>query len=363
MRLSALGWLLIAAACGSAPPPATRAALAPRASQPPASPVASSSDSVSDVPSAEDALPNVVDPPAPELARQLAHALKVSSEADLLGRAQGLPAPRDPRDNNPGALVLPGIELAAQKLPFAVAHDRQHFAFVRRAGESGTLWLATIDGRHVQQLFDPEHDRAQLSEGHGLLPSAALFDVEFSADDRALYFQSEQWATSAALYRLELGQQQPSFVVDANGYRVLTDCTKRPALNGSLIAYRHTYDTLLFGAYDVYALLSPHGKSQGLIGPEPANVVRFLRAACTAAPPAAPALAVVPQRLKQFPPCQSGVLRYAPVRFLDGTELPVFYVVGPEHQSGPLTLKDVVAGPISLEELSNFEQVCAPQPS
>jgi len=257
-------------------------------------------------------------------------------------------------------LVLPGIELAARALPVAVAHNGKHFAFVRRNGETGSLWLAAIDGDHLQPLFDPEHDKAKLPEGRGLLSSAALFDVQFSPDDRAIYFQSEQWATSAALYRLELGQRQPSFVVDANGYRVLVGCAKRPALNGSLIAYRHTYDTLLASAYDVYALVSAHGKPQGLIGPEPANVVRFLQAACTDAKPELPPAPTVPERFKTFPPCQMGVLRYAPVHFLDGTELPVFYVVGPQSKTGRLTLEMLVAPPISLADLEDFDAVCVP---
>jgi hypothetical protein len=258
MRVSVLGAIMAVAACGGGPAPSTAAAPpAASAVSKPALPSASASVPVSapavaasapnppskDAPAAAAALPNVVDPPAPELARRLAEELRQlrqSSEADLLGRARGLPAPRDPNDNNPGSLVLSGIELAARELPVAVAHDRKHFAFVRREGETGTLWLAAIEGNHLQQLFDPKHDKAKLPEGRGLLPSAALFDVQFSADDRAIYFQSEEWATSAALYRLELGQRQPSFVIDANGYRVLSDCAKRPALNGSLIAYRHT---------------------------------------------------------------------------------------------------------------------------
>ena len=375
MRVSVLGALMAVAACGGGPAPSTAAAPpAASAVSKPALPSASAPVSVSapavaasapthsspDLLSEADALPNVVDPPAPELARRLATELRQSSEADLLGRAKALPAPRDPNDNNPGSLVLPGIELAARELPVAVSHDRKHFAFVRRDGESGTLWLATIDGNHLQQLFDPEHDQAKLQEGRGLLPSAALFDVQFSADDRAIYFQSEEWATSAALYRLELGQRQPTFVIDANGYRVLSDCAKRPTLNGSLIAYRHTYDTLLASAYDVYALVSSRGKSQGLIGPEPRNVVRFLQGACTSTKPELPPAPAVPQRLKAFPPCQVGVLRYAPVHFLDGTELPVFYVVGPQYKTGRLTLEMLGAPPLSLEDLEDLDAVCAP---
>jgi hypothetical protein len=306
-----------------------------------------------------DALPNVVDPPAPELALELAKQLRESSESDLLGRAKGLPPPRDPNDNNPGSLVLPGIELAARALPFAVAHDRQHFAFVRRSGETGTLWFAALDGSHLRKLFDPEHDQAKRQDGRGLLSSFALFELEFSADDRALYFQSEEWATSAALYRLELGQREPRFVIDANGYRVLSGCSKQPALNGSLITYRHTYDTLLVSAYDVYALVSARGKPRGLIGPEPANVARFLQKACTDTKPDMPPPPVIPERLKAFPRCQSGVLRYAPVHFLDGTELPVFYAVGSDHKTGPITLDLLVAPPLSLEDLQDFDAVCA----
>jgi len=377
MRVSVLGAMMTVAACGGGPRPSTAAAL-PAASAVSTSRLPSASASAlasapavapstpnpsfPNAPSNADRLPNGVDPPAPELARLLATELKQSSEADLLGRAKGLPAPRDPNDNNPWSLALPGIELAARELPFAVAHDRKHFAFVRREGERGTLWLAAIDGNHLRQLFDPEHDQAKLHEGRGLLPSAALFDVQFSADDRAIYFQSEEWATSAALYRLEIGQRQPSFVIAANGYRVLSDCAKRPALNGSLIAYRHTYDTLLVSAYDVYALVSARGKSQGLIGPEPENVVRFLQGACTGTKPELPPAPVVPERLKKFPPCQVGVLRYAPVHFLDGTQLPVFYVVGPQYKTGRLTLEMLGAPPISLDDLEDFDAVCAPPP-
>lgn len=365
MRASVLGAVAAVTACGGGPAPKAASVAPPRVVSEPTSPpvvasvpvpapaVAASAPnpSCADPPAETDALPNVVDPPAPELASLLARQLRESSEADLLGRAKGLPAPRDPHDNNPGGLVLSGIEQAARALPAAVAHDRKHFAFVRRQGESGTLWLSTIDGSRLEQLFDPERDQAKLHDGRGLLPSAALFDVQFSADDRAIYFQSEEWATSAALYRFELGHKQPSFVIDANGYRVLSDCTKRPALNGSLIVYRHTYDTLLGRAYDVYALVSPQGKSRGLIGPEPENVVRFLQSACTEQRPEPVPVSLVPERLKRFPPCRLGALRYAPVHFLDGTELPVFYVVAPEHQTGPLTLEMLRTPPLALEDV------------
>jgi hypothetical protein len=54
------------------------------------------------------------------------------------------------------------------------------------------------------------------------------------------------------------------------------------------------------------------------------------------------------------------VLRYAPVHFLDGTALPVFYVVGPQYKTGPLKIEMLGSPSISLDDLQDFDAVCAP---
>jgi hypothetical protein len=197
--------------------------------------------------------------------------------------------------------------------------------------------VANIDGSNARQVVDLANSRATTPEGTtDLIASDALFSPSFSADGRLLYFQTDGWATSLALYSVNLRTGAISFVTDANGYEVISEC-RDASLVGSLVTYRHSYSEMPLSAVDWYFLQDKNGKRRGVIGPTEENVERFLTNRCGA--PAA--RASVPAYLKQQPGCDGFVLLYRPKRLLDGTELPVFFSVAKEDAARPFESLDI----------------------
>ena len=102
----------------------------------------------------------------------------------------------------------------------------------------------------------------------------------------------------------------------------------------------------------------------GTLGPQQGNVERYLHNNCTLSPPIAVPPVVIPPNLKAMPKCADGFLRYAPVHFIDGSELSIFYVVKPGHlHDRRLTLDNITSPAINLDSLiESFDEVCAQQP-
>jgi hypothetical protein len=305
--------------------------------------------------------PRKIDPPGEELARRIAADLRKNA-----GSATSTSSPpRSPDGNNAGSSVGPRNELAATLPEYARSRDGKQIAFVRHGENGDLLWLANADGSKARTLFDIQTQKATLDGGvQGYIPDKDIYDPQFSADDRSIYFQAfAGWATSMALYVTRIESRRTTIVVDVNGYQVLASCEKRPSLRGHIIAYRHSYSTFALSTFDGYFLVTPGGKTLGVIGPEPENVERFLQRECstTSAPPVA--VPTIPSRWLGLPPCgNEQVLRYEPLHFLDGTILPIFYFVAPKHARVPfksLNLDDVKSPPIKLEELEELWQSCA----
>ena len=348
------GSLQAAAPLPSLASPGPPTPVAPSAGPPPAPAPGEAQTSARDAESGP-----VSDPPAAELAQRFARSLS----ADPLASETALPAGREPNDNNPGSLVRSAEDLAGASLPFSLSHDKRQLVFIRRDAGSSSIWLAAADGSLVRQIFDPKIDRVKLPDGKlRIMSSTGVFGVRFSRDDKTVFFQTDGWATSLALYRLNLRARTVAFVIDTNGYSIVEQCPERHQLEGSIVAYRHSYDTLLATALDIYFLTDAAGRALGTLGLEPENVDRYLHNQC-APPPTQPApTVVVPPRLKSLPRCGEGFLRYAPVHFLDGSELSVFYVVKPGHQHDQtLTLDNTASPPIRLDSLMEaFDEVCPP---
>jgi hypothetical protein len=272
------------------------------------------------------AAPEPEDPSGEDLAMMIAARLLEGAAAEDGPR---LPAPRSESDNNPFALVRPADEIAEEGPAFVISPDEKRFVFVRREGAAfPELWIADVDGSNPQRLVDLRTSVGALAEGEsGKIPSESLFAPAFSADGRRVYFQTDGWATSLALYSVSTKGGDLRFVSDANGYFVLDECKKR-SLVGSLIAYRHSYSELPASAVDWYFLLDPWGKKLGVVGDAPESVDRYLEKTC--------GLGRAPARLKARPGCGGEVLRYEPRRFLDGSVLELFYWVQVKDARRPL---------------------------
>jgi len=268
---------------------------------------------------ADDPVGSALPPTGEDLAQQFAVSLADGAASPPLG----VPIPRSHDDNNLFALVRSSTEIAAEEHEgFILSHDRKRIAFiVPEGGRFPALWLADADGDHARELVHLERTQAKLQDGtQGAITSESLFSIAFSPDDREIYFQADGWATSLALYAVDVKTGSARFVVDANGYFVIDSC-RRASRRGNLVAYRHSY-TELASAVDWYYLLDPSGRELGVLGPAPENVQRFLGSECGPPKPIR-----VPAKLKARPGCEGMLLRYEPRRFLDGSVLPRFYWV------------------------------------
>ncbi|MGB7079627.1 MAG: hypothetical protein WBD53_20795 [Xanthobacteraceae bacterium] len=88
---------------------------------------------------------------------------------------------------------------------------------------------------------------------------------QFSADGRRLYFLSPGWATSEALYVLDMHSGEEHFLMPANDLLVLSFC--RNNYKDDLVVLAHRYFAL-GGSYDWYWLYDEAGKKElGPLGP------------------------------------------------------------------------------------------------
>jgi hypothetical protein len=265
---------------------------------------------------ADEPVGSALPPSGEDLARQFAGALAGGDAAMSLG----VPVPRSPYDNNPFALVRSSTDIAADEHEsFVVSPDKKHIAFIVPEGSSfPAIWLARADGGDARELVHLARTPAKSPDGEeGLIPSESLFSLAFSPDAREIYFQTDGWATSLALYAVDVKSGNVRFIVDANGYFVIESC-RRTSRTGNIVAYRHSY-TELASAVDWYFLLDRTGKQIGALGPAQENVQRFLWSECGPPKPVP-----VPAKLRSRPGCDGSVLRYEPRRFLDGSVLPRF---------------------------------------
>jgi hypothetical protein len=148
----------------------------------------------------------------------------------------------------------------------------------------------------------------------------SMVDLAFSADRKRLYFQTDGWGTSLALYAIDLDTRKPSLFKDANSYRVVTSC-KDETLKDHLILAQHRYFKGIVGTYDWYWLFSPNGQEVGPIGPSATNVDRFLHKRCGVGDAVAePSHREVPKELRRMPRrCGNLLFRKKRTIFLDGT--------------------------------------------
>ena len=113
---------------------------------------------------------------------------------------------------------------------------------------------------------DGSDDTLLMTGRPGTEPKDALcgfFDKQFSADGTTLYFLSPAWTTSGALHAMTIDSKAVRYVIPANAYAVLSQCTSEE-LAGAIVAEQHRY-FVLGGSYDWYWLFDPGGTKE--VGP------------------------------------------------------------------------------------------------
>lgn len=243
--------------------------------------------------------------------------------------APALPEPPAASDNNLFGLVRPAGELAGE--PEGVTSpDGKLVAWARGSErEPPSLWVSEPDGKNARQVLAvdraqvgfPPPSRWRATPPRPLAESTGLSSLAFSPDAKRVYFLTDGWGTSLALYAAELDTGRARLVHDANGYTVIHRC-KEARHVGRIIILEHRYfDPIPGSAVDWYFLIDAETRRHGIVGPEPANVARFLAKRCGigSAPPDPPK-PKLPRALAQGQRvCRGSLYSTKTIRFLDGT--------------------------------------------
>jgi hypothetical protein len=259
--------------------------------------------------------------PAPEA--PAAEPVASTREPAGVAKEKSKPTPPPAGSNNLFGLVRPASELAEpERVP---SPDGTRHAFVKTEPKLG-LWLSNADGTNAAELFDLASVRVENPpEGTSLARTTSITHVEFSVDGKRIYFQTDGWGTSLALYYFDIAKSHVRFVHDANFYQVIRSCKDKTQV-GRLIILEHRYfDPIPNSAVDWFFLIDDQAKRYGIVGPESENVNRFLANTCGVGKAAPPGPSdVVPARLKKRLVCKNEVLRPKSLAFLDGTRAELF---------------------------------------
>lgn len=135
------------------------------------------------------------------------------------------------------------------------------------------LWTANADGSGARKLLGmkPDNDMKKTVCG--------FQGAQFSSDGSLLYFETLAWATSGAIHVYDFHAGKEHFVVDGDDVQVLAKCAE-PDFRDKLVVTQHKY-FVFGGSYDWPWLISPQGKTLGLIGGDNVDLKNVIRDACT----------------------------------------------------------------------------------
>jgi hypothetical protein len=271
------------------------------------------------------------------LSRALPIALVLLLEA-CRGEAGTKSAPTASSPNAPStiasALPPPPSASASSGIAPPVAEARSHdrrLTVVERDGvilllEAGVAvprpladlkHLRVEPGAAVPQTLVPGYDPMVAFEPAIAQRADGFYGPAFSTDDRTLFFMTDAWGDSRALYAIDLASTKTRFVAGMNAYQVIESCAD-PKLVGMLVGYPHFARLRGVRFIDAPVLMEPSGRALGLVG----NEARFLARRCGlgVAPPE-PRPATIPRRPPPDRPfrCGDETLEYTVLDFLDGT--------------------------------------------
>jgi len=163
--------------------------------------------------------------------------------------------------------------------------DGKRIAFIRNTGkqlncqangaesDNVELWTVNADGTGARKLLSVKSDNDMKKTVCGFQ------SMQFSSTGGLLYFETPAWATSGAVHVYDFGAGKEHFVVDGDDVQVLAKCAE-PDFRDKLIVTQHKY-FVFGGSYDWPWLISPQGKTLGLIGGDDVDLNAVVKDACT----------------------------------------------------------------------------------
>lgn len=148
--------------------------------------------------------------------------------------------------------------------------DKTMIAFVRKTKDpipercldlsdakyGNQIWLYNLASKEEKLLVANNYDCSN--------PQTKILDptsLQFSSDNKILYFITSGWVTSGALHAVNIDGKDLRFIIPANSVEVVSN----GRYEGYLIVMQHRY-FIGGGSYDWYWLFSPQGKEEGTLG-------------------------------------------------------------------------------------------------
>jgi hypothetical protein len=119
------------------------------------------------------------------------------------------------------------------------------------------IWKASVDASDAPSLVVRHTDL----NNDGRPDYGSLSSPTFSNDNSEIYFLTECWVTSHALYSVKLSDISTRFVTNSNYLEII----RNGRFVNDIIVQRHSY-FVGSGSYDWYWIVSSDGKTRGTIG-------------------------------------------------------------------------------------------------
>jgi hypothetical protein len=216
------------------------------------------------------------------------------------------------------------------------------------------LWVTDAGGANERRVVDGK--AIHVANADANLPGldvAPAQSLSLSPDESRIYFMRDGWATSMALFYVEVPTSKVFFFHDANGYNVVDTCKDKKQI-GRVITFEHSYfDINPMSASDYYFLVDSAepkpgeqrtGRSGrvGIIGPDTTNVDRFLLKVCGQGKGAPDDPKKVPAKYLSNVKCKGTTYKHDDLKLLDGTQLLRFVPDDPAGEGVILSVDDVL---------------------
>lgn len=153
---------------------------------------------------------------------------------------------KDLLSENPNSLNLPGL----------VGNDENGDFLILKQ-----IFLLDINNLSEKKIFESGIIKDKyIKNGNDFTSTSnivsGLNNPIFSVDNNKIYFSSVAWATSRAIFSLDINTGQLSYITDGNTLNIITD-NKYP---NDILVLKHKYYKDTYGSYDHYFVVDPDGK-------------------------------------------------------------------------------------------------------
>jgi hypothetical protein len=159
-----------------------------------------------------------------------------------------------------------------------LSHDQKIVAYLRKTRgsdietgsccwENNQLWMYNVNNEETTLLVESTPYFDDMKQA-----LAGLKKLQFSPDNKYLYFMTAAWATSDAIHRVDLTTKKEQFISAGNTLMVI----QNGRYKGYIVTSKHKYYNG-GGSYDFYWLLTPDGDEINSIGESSEQVDNFLK--------------------------------------------------------------------------------------